>query len=50
MQLALVNEKKLEAFPKGRGFCPICGAEAIAKCGPRVMHHWAHLRKMDCDP
>ncbi|WP_017444128.1 competence protein CoiA [Gayadomonas joobiniege] len=50
MQLALVNEKKLEAFPKGRGFCPICGAETIAKCGPRVVHHWAHLRKRDCDP
>lgn len=50
MQLALVNNKKAEAFPKGRGFCPTCGAEAIAKCGPRVMHHWAHLRKRNCDP
>lgn len=50
MQLALVNDKKIEAFPGGRGQCPVCGAETIAKCGPRIMHHWAHYRVRDCDP
>lgn len=50
MQLALVNDQREEAFPGGRGICPICGSEMIAKCGPRVMHHWAHHRPKDCDP
>ncbi len=50
MQLALVNEQKVEAFPGGRGVCSICGAETIAKCGPRIIHHWAHYRLKDCDP
>lgn len=40
----------MEAFPGGRGICPLCGAETIAKCGPRIMHHWAHHRIRDCDP
>ncbi len=50
MQLALVNGQKVEAFSGGRGHCPICGADTIAKCGPRIMHHWAHYRVRDCDP
>jgi competence protein CoiA len=50
MQLALVNDKKLEAFSGGRGKCPVCSVETIAKCGPRIMHHWAHHRIRDCDP
>lgn len=50
MQLALVNYDRVEAFPAGRGLCPICGSEMIAKCGPRVMHHWAHHHPKDCDP
>jgi competence protein CoiA len=50
MQLALVNDERVEAFSGGRGNCPVCGAETIAKCGPRIMHHWAHHRLRDCDP
>lgn len=50
MQLALVNEKPIEAFPSGRGTCSQCGSEMVAKCGPRVMHHWAHHRSRNCDP
>lgn len=50
MQLALVKNKKVEAFFGGRGNCPTCGAETIAKCGPRLMHHWAHHRIRECDP
>jgi hypothetical protein len=50
MQLALVNNEKVEAFPGGRGNCPVCSAETIAKCGPRILHHWAHHRLRDCDP
>jgi competence protein CoiA len=50
MQLALVNNKKVEAFQAGRGVCPRCGSETIAKCGSRVVHHWAHYKMRDCDP
>lgn len=50
MQLALVNNKRIEAFKGGRGTCPICGAVTIAKCGPKLMNHWAHYRIRDCDP
>lgn len=50
MQLAFVENKKVEAFQGGRGTCPICGAKTIAKCGPRLKHHWAHYRIKDCDP
>lgn len=28
----------------------MCGSEMIAKCGSRVMHHWAHHRSTNCDP
>jgi competence protein CoiA len=50
MQLALVNDERVEAFSGGRGSCPVCGSDVIAKCGPRVLHHWAHHRPKDCDP
>ncbi len=50
MQLALVDNNRFEAFAGGRGLCPICGCEMIAKCGPRIMHHWAHHRPKACDP
>ena len=35
---------------KGRGNCPICGAVTIAKCGSKIINHWAHFRLKDCDP
>lgn len=50
MQLAVVNDKRVEAFVGGRGVCPSCGSEMIAKCGPRIIHHWAHYGRRDCDP
>lgn len=50
MQLALVNNNRVEAFFGGRGLCPTCGSEMIAKCGPRILHHWAHYRPKGCDP
>lgn len=50
MQFALVDGERVEAFPGGRGTCEICGNNALAKCGPRIMHHWAHAGRRDCDP
>ena len=34
----------------GHGLCPTCGATMIAKCGPRILHHWAHVGRRNCDP
>lgn len=50
MQYAHVDGSRREAFPGGKGTCPTCGADTLAKCGPRVVHHWAHARLQDCDP
>ncbi len=50
MQYAIVDNKKVEAFPKGRGSCPICNASMIAKCGKRNIDHWAHDKRENCDP
>jgi competence protein CoiA len=50
VQYAEVVGARREAFPGGRGICPVCGSAVIAKCGPRVLHHWAHFRLRDCDP
>jgi competence protein CoiA len=50
MQYALVDGERREAFLGGKGSCPTCGASMLAKCGPRVMHHWAHKGGRNCDP
>jgi len=50
MQYALVDGMRREATTGGRGLCPTCGAAMIAKCGPRIMHHWAHAGRRNCDP
>lgn len=50
MQYAIVDGKRREAFAGGRGSCPTCNAEMIAKCGPRVIHHWSHKGSRNCDP
>lgn len=33
-----------------KGLCPGCGNAVIAKCGTVKIHHWAHQRRIDCDP
>jgi hypothetical protein len=50
MEFALVDGSRSEPFAGGRGTCPQCGASMIAKCGPRVIHHWAHFSRRNCDP
>ena len=50
MQYSTVNGHRVLPFPKGRGVCDMCGAETLAKCGEKVMWHWAHKSKKDCDP
>lgn len=50
MRYALVDGSRKEAIPGGHGLCEICGSVMVAKCGPRVMHHWAHFGRRNCDP
>lgn len=50
MQYSTINGKRVLPFPKGKGKCEICNAETVSKCGEKVMWHWAHKSKLDCDP
>lgn len=50
MQFAIVGDTRSEPKPGLKGSCPTCGAAMIAKCGPRIIHHWAHASRSDCDP
>lgn len=44
------HDTKVEATPGGRGTCPGCGAQMVAKCGAINIWHWAHESRQDCDP
>ncbi|MBL3576012.1 competence protein CoiA [Rhodovulum sulfidophilum] len=50
MQLALLDGHRTKATKGKTGTCPVCGADVIAKCGNRLVHHWAHASRRDCDP
>jgi hypothetical protein len=50
MRYALINGHRSLAFPGAKGICEGCSGQAVAHCGPRVAHHWAHYRRKDCDP
>ncbi len=50
MKFALINGNKIEAVKGAKGFCSICGAELVAKCGEVKIHHWAHKSFKNCDP
>ena len=50
MEFAIHDGVRRAAFKGGSGTCPTCGAAMTAKCGPRVMHHWAHAGRRNCDP
>ena len=49
MKYALTNGDKIEATKGAKGFCPSCGSELIAKCGPEKINHWAHKGRRNCD-
>jgi len=49
MQYAIIDNSKVRPI-KGRvGFCPLCGAQMIARCGKIKIHHWSHKGKLHCD-
>jgi competence protein CoiA len=49
MKFALAAGERIEAFAGGRGACPSCHGEVIAKCGSYRIPHWAHCGIRDCD-
>jgi competence protein CoiA len=49
MKYALASGQRAEAFIGGRGLCPTCSREVIAKCGSHRIPHWAHQGIRDCD-
>lgn len=51
----MIRYANVNGEPKGaargmKGICPGCEKPLIAKCGEIRIHHWAHQRKIDCDP
>lgn len=50
MQYAIVDRSLCAATPGGRGECPNCNGEVIARCGFINVWHWAHASDADCDP
>lgn len=48
MRFANIDGQRVEATPGQSGHCPSCGKVIIAKCGTRVIWHWAH-KGVRCD-
>ena len=46
---ALVENEKIEASPKTKGICLICGGKMHSKCGEVNVWHWAHDNNENCD-
>lgn len=49
MKFALVNEARTLPSPQAKGTCQVCGEEALAKCGNKIVWHWAHVSRKHCD-
>ena len=49
MRFALAGGQRVEAYARGKGMCPVCNGEVIAKCGTHRVSHWAHRGMRDCD-
>jgi len=50
MQYALVGGSLREASAGLLGRCPTCDAIMMPKCGTKIMHHWSHRGRLNCDP
>lgn len=50
MQYALIDNLRRTAEPKLKAICEHCGNPVQAKCGSKVVWHWAHVSTENCDP
>lgn len=49
MEYALYNGLRAEARPGLKAVCEHCGSAVIAKCGSKIVWHWAHESAEACD-
>jgi len=49
MKYAFLGSDRAEATPQAKALCMYCGKPMIAKCGTRVVWHWAHKGRLYCD-
>lgn len=49
MLWGIKNGEKIQATPKERATCELCGKEVIAKCGEIKVWHFAHKQDFECD-
>lgn len=49
MEYALYNGLRAEARPGLKAVCEHCGSPVIAKCGSKIVWHWAHGKAEACD-
>jgi len=49
MKFAVVSGQRREAAASLSGYCPLCAAPVIAKCGELRAWHWAHRARRSCD-
>lgn len=50
MEFAIVNGERASARPDLIGSCEYCGRRMTAKCGRKIIWHWAHAGNKYCDP
>lgn len=50
MEIALVDGQRQKPQPLLKGICQACGKPALAKCGEKILWHWAHQSRNSCDP
>lgn len=50
MEIALVDGQRQKPQPLLKGVCQACGKPALAKCGEKILWHWAHQSRKSCDP
>lgn len=49
MQYANLNGLRVTAQPKLKAICEHCNGEVRAKCGSKIVWHWAHVSIESCD-
>jgi len=49
MQYAIIKGKRSTAKPKLKAVCGHCGNDVQAKCGSKIVWHWAHVAIETCD-
>ncbi len=49
MLFAILNGERVEAKPKTKAICQLCGQLVLSKCGEVNIWHWAHQKNESCD-